>query len=278
MDFTEIDWNAMWQEACGRGHWRDGTSQKELWDKRADSFDKSINRVKDGAQRDKEDYISKMLERIEVQPGWTVLDIGSGPGTLTLPLAERGARVTALDISPKMLERLQHNAARKNLENVTCINAPWQEALAGIGEYDVVAASRSLMAGDMKYALERISDIAVRAAYLTFPVVHLPFDWEIYGVIGRGRKKHAPYIYIANMLYQMGIHADVEILYSKVKVTFSNIEDAINSLQWRTDPFTSGELDAIRAYLGPKFAAAEGSVYTHEGYSRWALISWKNRG
>lgn len=267
----------MWQEASGRGHWRDSMSRRELWDKRADSFEKSVNPVSDGEARDTEDYISKMLKRIEVQPGWRVLDIGCGPGILSVPLAQKGARITALDISPRMLERLRLNARSRHLDNIVCVNAPWQEALAGIGEHDVVVASRSLMDGDMKYAMEKIAGIAVRAAYLTFPIVHLPFDWEIYGVIGRGRKKHTPYIYIVNMLYEMGIHADVEILDSKVKVTFSGIEEAIESLQWRTDPFIPAELDMIRTYLEPKFAAAGGSVFTHEGYSRWALISWKNQ-
>ncbi len=277
MDFNSIDWNAMWGEASGRGHWRDGMSQKELWDKRADTFDKSVNRGKAGGERDKDDYISRMLDRIEIQPGWTVLDIGSGPGMLAIPLAEKGASITALDISPRMLERLRDNAAEKDLGGVTCINAPWQEALARVPPHDVVVASRSFMAGDMKHALECVANIAKRAAYLTFPVVHLPFDFEVYQVIGRGEKKHAPYIYIANMLYQMGIHADVEILYSKVKVRFSSIEEAVSSLQWRTDPFTQEELAAIRAYLGPKFADAAGGIFTHEGFSRWALISWKNR-
>lgn len=277
MDFNSIDWNAMWQEETGRGHWKDNMSQRELWDKRAHSFDKSVNPVKQTKKRDKEDYISKMLDRIDVQPGWTVLDIGSGPGTLSLPLMEMGAQVTALDISPKMLERLRHNAAEKNLENLSCINGPWQEKLADVPRHDVVVASRSLMAGDMRYALECIAALAERAAYLTFPVVHLPFDWEVYRAIGRGQKKHAPYIYIANMLYQMGIHADVEIIYSRVRVRFTSIEDVVSSLQWRTDPFTPEELDALRAYLEPEFAAAPDSVLTHEGFSRWALISWKNR-
>ena len=57
-------------------------SPRELWDKRADSFGK---RVKAGAAGDKQDYISQMLERIEVGPGWTVLDFGCGALDRRLP-------------------------------------------------------------------------------------------------------------------------------------------------------------------------------------------------
>lgn len=46
-------------------------------------------------------------------PGATVADIGAGTGQWAIPLAERGYRVLALDLAPRMLHRLQeHLAAR----------------------------------------------------------------------------------------------------------------------------------------------------------------------
>jgi SAM-dependent methyltransferase len=139
-----------------------------------------------------------------VKPEWTVLDIGCGPGTLSVPLAPKARSVTALDISTEMLKRLEINAAKAGLNNIEYINLPWQDALTGgrVGEHDVVVASRSLMSGDMKEALSSINAIARRAAYVTFPIVHLPFDWEVYRAIGREQKKHPPYVYILNMLFK----------------------------------------------------------------------------
>jgi len=139
-----------------------------------------------------------------------------------------------------------------------------------------VVASRSLMSGDMKEALSNITAIVGQATYLTFPIVHLPFDWEVYKAIGREKKKHPPYIYILNMLFQMGINANVEILYSKLKVQFPSVEEAMDDLQWRTDPFTPDEKARLREFLESKFAEQKGSpVFTHEGKSQWALIWWR---
>jgi SAM-dependent methyltransferase len=277
MDFNTIDWNTMWQEESGRSHW-DNSSSKALWDKRADSFDKRINRVKDGEPRDKDDYISKMLDRIEVKPDCTVLDIGCGPGTLTIPLAQKAKSVTGLDISPEMLKRLKINAEKIGLNNIYYLNESWQDAFTGgqLGKYDIVVASRSMMSGNMEMALSTVIRITGQAAYLTFPVVHLPLDFEVYQAIGRGNKKHPPYIYILNLLYQKGVKANCEILYSKVKVQFPTIEEAIADMQWRTDPFTPDEQKKVRSYLTEIFAGQkDAATLTHEGKSQWALIWWR---
>ncbi len=278
MDFNSIDWNAMWQEESKRSHWNDSMSQKERWDKRADKFGKRVNCGKDGEARDKDDYISKMVDRIEVRPGWTVLDIGCGPGSLAIPLAKKAESVTALDISSEMLKHLKSNADSSGLSNIRYLNSSWEDAFAGrqVGSHDVVVASRSLSSGDIREAMSHIAAIAKRAAFVTFPIVHLPFDWEVYEAIGRAEKRHARYIYIYNMLFQMGIQANVEILCSKVRVQFSSIEEAVDDLQWRTDPFSTDEKTKLREFLERKFSEQKGSpVFTHEGKSKWALIWWR---
>ncbi|MBN1191974.1 MAG: class I SAM-dependent methyltransferase [Dehalococcoidales bacterium] len=278
MDFKAIDWNALWQSEYGNSSWNK-TPQKELWNKRADSYSQHISRVVEGQEDlDKDDYISKMLDRIEVKPEWTVLDIGSGPGTLSIPLAKKSHSITALDISSQMLKNLKKNADKCGLNNIRYFNSSWQDAFAEklVGEHDVIVASRSLMHGNMKDALSSIAALSRQAAYLTFPVIHLPFDWEVYQAIGRNGKKHPSYIYLYNMLYQMGIIANVEILYSRIKVQFSGIQDAIDRLQWRTEPFTTDEKSRLVKFLEKKFDEQKGStVFIHEGFSRWALIWWK---
>ena len=42
-----------------------------------------------------------------------ILDVGAGTGRLSLPLANRGARVIALDVSPKMLEIIKNEQIEK---------------------------------------------------------------------------------------------------------------------------------------------------------------------
>ncbi len=52
---------------------------------------------------------------LDVSPGERVLDLCAAPGGKTMQLANTGAKVTALDLSPKRMERVHENLARTRL-------------------------------------------------------------------------------------------------------------------------------------------------------------------
>lgn len=56
-----------------------------------------------------------------IKPGDSVLDAGCGPGTLTIPLAEKGMQVTGLDYSQGMIQALQENAKQMNLKHIRTV-------------------------------------------------------------------------------------------------------------------------------------------------------------
>jgi ubiquinone/menaquinone biosynthesis C-methylase UbiE len=62
-----------------------------------------------------------IIQQLDVQPGMKVLDVGCGPGRLTIPLAETvgsEGKVIAIDIQQEMLTHAKNKAISRNLQNI----------------------------------------------------------------------------------------------------------------------------------------------------------------
>jgi len=83
----------------------------------------------------------EIISHLELRPGIRVLDFGCGPGRLTVPVAKQigpSGSVTAFDIQPAMLERVQAKAVRENLENIELVQGAAGEGKLGHNQYDRV--------------------------------------------------------------------------------------------------------------------------------------------
>ena len=68
----------------------------------------------------------KLLQRLHLEEGMKLLDVGSGPGRLALPAAKKvgsSGEVVALDIQPAMLEKLNRRAEAMGIGNIRLLNA-----------------------------------------------------------------------------------------------------------------------------------------------------------
>lgn len=75
----------------------------------------------------------------QLQPGERVIFLGAGTGEDAIMAAERGCQVTCLDISQRMLDRLQHRLTQRGLKaEIICQNA---FEFDRIGHYDACAAN-----------------------------------------------------------------------------------------------------------------------------------------
>jgi ubiquinone/menaquinone biosynthesis C-methylase UbiE len=80
-----------------------------------------------------------IITHLELHQGIKVLDIGCGPGRLTIPIAKKiGAQgeVLAVDIQPGMLKRTQEKAIKENLTNIKFLQAGAGEGKIGINNFD----------------------------------------------------------------------------------------------------------------------------------------------
>ncbi len=83
-------------------------------------------------------HIERFLAFSDLRVGERVLDVGCGMGKYTLPLAERGHLLEALDISPRLLEALAYAARGRAVIPTHCADI-LRPAESLYGRFDVVA-------------------------------------------------------------------------------------------------------------------------------------------
>ena len=80
-----------------------------------------------------------IVERLDLQPGMSVLDGGCGPGRLAIPTARQvgpQGEVVAMDIQAGMLQRAKEKARAANLTNIRFLEAGLGEGKLARNQFD----------------------------------------------------------------------------------------------------------------------------------------------
>jgi ubiquinone/menaquinone biosynthesis C-methylase UbiE len=83
------------------------------------------------------------VSRLDLRPGMKVLDVGCGPGRLTIPVARvlgADGQVVAIDIQPAMLRRAKQRAEAAGLNNIH-----FRQVAAGQGHLEKTRYDRALL-------------------------------------------------------------------------------------------------------------------------------------
>lgn len=153
-----IDWNRLWKRRFA--HWRrvnNGRDCADQWQGR----EKALAYWKMVRQTQGE-RIEKTLRDLPLTPHARLLDIGAGPGVLSIPMARRVAHVTAVDASPAMIDVLQENAAARGLDNIAGVSKRWEDISIEadlFAPYDGVVASLSMAMHDIDRAIDKMERV-----------------------------------------------------------------------------------------------------------------------
>lgn len=263
----EIDFAALYREHMRRH--RLVPKPASAWDSRAADYARS-----QGARGDRSSYVDDFLGRLDLNGVNSVLDIGCGPGTLALPLAQRVAEVTALDYSPRMLEALQSQAAAAGLDNIRALHRAWEDDWDDVPVCDVAIASRSTTVDDLEAALHKMARHARLRAYLSYPADGFFVAREILDVLGaqHGAVPAVPdLLLVLGMLRRMGVHARLDYILTPSRMAHSTgFDDFVQRLAWSTGPLDEAAKNRLRSWYGanPERAHLGGAPM------RWAFIGW----
>lgn len=197
------------------------------WNERAESF---------GAKDAPSDYVEQCIEKMDLQLGDSVFDMGCGSGSIAIPLAEHFHKVLAADFSQGMLSALEARIPQNCAKRIETKELAWSDdwLRAGIkpGSYDIALASRSIITSDMEDALKKLNEVAQRRVCITVTTGMSPrLDGRMLTDIGIVPHKHNDALYAFGIASELGYFPQVSYITSYKNEVFDSEETALKKYQ-----------------------------------------------
>jgi SAM-dependent methyltransferase len=125
-----------------------------------------------------------------VAPGEKVLDVGTGTGVVAITAARAGAQVTALDLTPELLEQARENGKIAQQESIVWTEGDAEQLPYADASFDVVLSQFGHMFAPrpdvVVQEMHRVLKPGGRVAFATWPPEHLV--GHMFAFVGR----HSP--------------------------------------------------------------------------------------
>jgi ubiquinone/menaquinone biosynthesis C-methylase UbiE len=273
----DADWNEIWKARQLRHesskHFDDPSHN---WNRK-----ENAERYDTNSRSRYDERVNVTIRGLDIDRTSRVLDIGAGPGTLAIPLAPLVKEITAVEPGEGMVAILNEHIRKDGITNISSLHKTWEdvdiEKDLG-GQFDVVIASLSLTMHDIRAALAKMDAISRKYVYL-FWFVDSPFWEKMYDDLWV-RLHGSPYYpspkadCLFNVLYQMGIFANVEMLPLDKEYRFTSEEEMVAFFRKRFSVTTPEQERVLGDYLTPLIRRV-GNEIVISGDSTFAKVWWK---
>ncbi len=246
------DYCQIWDETYAlalEGKLSPGDTEDSFWSNQenVDRFVKHFLNKKGGRI---EDNIASM----NIPPGSTVLDIGAGPGTLAVPLACAGCRLTTIEPSVPMGKAMEQYRQHMQAPEISEIRKRWENVTPKeAGLHDYVIASRSLMFGNLRENMLKMDGAAKKGVHIYWYLTSKSSSW---GLEDLWQRLHGKPYYSApnaavlwNALNQLGIYANINLKTETNGHLYSTVSDMQEDYYGRLSASEPWQKEIVNAYL-----------------------------
>jgi SAM-dependent methyltransferase len=213
------------------------------------------DRVSRGFRHEAEEFV----DRLALNPGDNVLDAACGNGNLTIPAARTGARVTALDLVPTLLEATAGRAFREGLD-ITLDEGTVERLPYEKDEFDVVMS----MFGVMFAA--RPDRVVAELRRVTRPGGRVALaNWTPDGFVGQMLGMHVAYVPPPSDLPSPLLWGDESVIHKRFDSRSWNVKTRLRTLTFRYPYTPGGTANLFRTSYGPTVRAFEVLDNEHRG-------------
>jgi SAM-dependent methyltransferase len=251
-----------------------GRTSADFWDRRARGYHSSTQETVG------KDPFYLRLRNI-VTPQTSILDVGAGTGRLTLALAPQAKHIIAVEPNAAMLGYLRQDASERGLNNISYLQATWQDAPNDL-QADIVICSHVLYPiRDIVPFLAKLQAAALHGCYLYMFATHLDALLNDLWRHFHGDERQLPpaYIHVLDVLYEMGIYANVEIVKLSSSLRYHTLDVAVNELLERLIlPGDEQTRDELRGLLAGWLVEQDGVLIPPSQQGMVGAIVWWRSG
>jgi SAM-dependent methyltransferase len=218
-----------------------GRTSADFWDRRARGFHRS---TRESASSDP--FYTRVRECVNASE--SILDVGAGTGRFSLALAPYARQVIALEPNAAMLSYLRAEIEANGVSNITTVQSRWEDAPADLRAEIVICCHVLYPILDIEPFLRKLHSASQQACYLYLRATHIDALTAPLWRHFHGDERQLPpgYIHALDVLYELGVYAQVEVVKAPYTLNYPTLQDAedelIEQLILEDTPRTRGEL------------------------------------
>lgn len=268
---TQADWEKHWRstyEARVAQQQRTQGRQGDYWGNRAEVFSRRI-----GSPDPTADLLLGRIKRSD-----TVLDVGAGAGRYAVPAASHARQVIAVEPSVGMGRALSEQAEKRKIRNIQLIESDWLTAEAPPA--DIVFCAHVLyFTPDAREFVQKLDEHALRECIIVIRVDPAGAGLRplFQQIRGEPQAPEPTFIDLYNLLYEMGIVADVQIVQGMNSMSrFESLDQAEATVTTSLAPPDEAARAQIRPFLEANLVRSSDGSLTFRGVgTRVAFVSWR---
>ncbi|AAM32042.1 class I SAM-dependent methyltransferase [Methanosarcina mazei] len=278
MDSQGIDWNKVWKDTLEKqlalnrnvdcsSIWHGEKNARQFWRMFQDDKARAVT--------------EKRIKDLKLSPDSRVLDIGSGPGTLAIPIARQVAHVTAVEPSDGMMNVMQENIKEYGIENIDTVHKDWEavDVRSDLSApYDVVFASYSLGMKDIRASIRKMMDASSKYIYLYWFAGETSWDIhsrKLWPSLHGCEYQPAPKCNVLyNVLYDMEIYPNVSVFPFEHIHRYANFEEAVEDFKSYYNVTSDSQETVLRDYLEGILEPDNGNLI-QRGWSTRVKMWWE---
>ena len=208
----------------------------------------------------------------------TVLDVGAGTGRFALALAPQAKQVIAVEPNESMLSYLENDACEQGISNISYSHTKWEDTPDDVRADITICSHVVYPIRDIVPFLAKLNTSAQRACYVYVRVTPIdtltaPIWWHFHG---DDRHMSPGAIHLLDVLYEMGIYADVEIARLPASLRFPSLDVAAQELTEQLIlPDDLQTRDELRGLLNDWLIPRDGMLVPPVKEMAVAILSWQ---